>query len=341
MKKTFFVFLSMAFVLGVVSCQKEQTVVTPEDNTTPEPTEPTYQEGVFAPLMKIASIDREEGICETWTWNGDLLTSVTNTDGDTRGFTYANGRLAQVTGSMSNLFGIIPGVAGTVAFSYNGTLFKNCTVTSSGTDVVLATFGHSGDRVSYIDLALDAEYISGMLDGLLTGGKGSRLDPKQILLDTTDNSIHVDMVWNGKDVSQVIVAGDIPFALTKEMYQTIKPFLPVDSSMLALVDLYFILSNTLPMNINVADTIDYTYDNKFNPYFCYFGDINPSCLSLHNILSSNNHGSVSISVTLTSSPMQVTSQPINDRKVFFYEYNDRNYPTTVEGSDNYTITYKQ
>ena len=334
MKKTFTAFLALALALGFTACEKEQTVVTPDDDSTPTtPTEPTYKEGVYAPLMQIASIDREEGTCETWNWEGDQLVSVTTTDNDTRTYTYANGKLATARGSVF-------GISGDATFSYNGNQMTSCRLNNQGADVALVTFRHADNRISGADVALDAEYISGMLDGLLLGGKGHRIDPKGILLDTTDNSIHVDLLWNGKDVSQVLVAGDIPFQLTKEMYETIKPYLPVDSSMLALVDLYFLFSNALPMNINVADTIDYTYDTKINPYFCYFGNINPTSLSLHNTLSSDNHGAVNISVTLTGSPMQVTSQPLNDRKVYFYEYNDRNYPVMVEGSDNYTITYR-
>lgn len=336
MKKTFIAFLSVAFALGFVSCQKEQTVVIPIDgDTTPAvPTEPTYQEGVYAPLMKIASIDREEATSETWTWTGDLLTSVTTTEGGTRQFTYDNKRLVRATGSES-------GIGADATFAYNGDQMVRCVASNSGTDVMMLSFSHANGRINGADIALDAEYISSMLDGLFPMGKGKHVDPIQILLDTTDNSARIDLTWDGKNVSQLRVTGDIPFQLSKEMYEALKPYLPVDQSILSLIDFYFMVSNALPMQIVVSDTIDYTYDTKINPFFCYFGDIDPTCLSLNNVLSATTHGSVAINVTLTQNPMQVFSQPIDDRKVYFYEYNDRNYPTMVEGSDNYTITYKQ
>ncbi len=344
MKKTFIAFLSVAFALGFVSCQKEQTVVVPIDgDTTPAvPTEPTYQEGVYAPLLKIASIERDDDeTVETWNWSGEQLTSVTSNSGTSRQFTYSNGRLSQVTGSMTNLFGVIPGIAGNVSFTYNGTLFKNCTVTSDGTDVVLATFGHADNRVSSIDIALDAEYISEMLNDMITGGMGKSIDPKQITLSEADNSIHADLTWTDKNVTAMTMSGSIPFDLTKETFQALRPYLPIDSSMLRMIDFYFMVANSIPMQIDIVDTLTYTYDNKINPFYCYMGEVTPSNLSLNNVLSSSNYGTIAISVSLGSSTTPVYTQPIDQRSVYFYQYNDRNYPILVEGSDNYTITYKQ
>lgn len=338
MKKLFLPLAATALMMLAAACNKEQIVDPPaEDDTThvtpPAIEEPTYQEGIYEPLMKIASIEKDDGNTDTWNWTGDLLTSVSSTDGTSRQYTYDNRRLVSATGAAF-------GASGDVMFTYDGDQLARCMVSTNDSTLAMLTFNHADGRISGADVAVDARYISGMLDGLIPSMRKGRLfDPKQITLDENDNSIHVDFVWSGKDVARVVVTGDIPFELTKEMYEAMKPYLPVDSSQLALVDLYFMISNSLPMQILVNDTIDYTYDNKINPFYCYLGEINPTCFSLHNVLSASNQGRVAINVTLMS-PMQVFEQPIEDYKVYTYDYNDRNYPVEVIGSENYTITYR-
>ena len=343
MKKIFFALLALTFVFGTFSCTKDQTVIDPGTTDNPSdppatPTEPTYQEGVYAPLMKIATINRDESV-QVWTWDGEQLLSVYEEGGDSRQFTYSDGRVATATGSMTNLFGMLSGVSGTMTFTYNGTQLKNCTANTDGTDIMLTTFNHADNRISSLDIALDADYLSGMLNDMFTGGVRA-VDPKGVTISESDNSIHSDLVWTGKNVTSMVTAGTVPFQLSKETYENLKPYLPLDSSMLRMVDLYFSVANSLPMQIAITDTITYTYDTKINPYYCYMGEVTPSNLSLNNVLSSNNTGSIVVSVAL-GSPTPVHTQPINERSVYFYEYNDKNYPTKVEGTDNYTITYKE
>ena len=331
MKKAFISFFAAALALGFVSCNKENSVEPIGDD--PAPTEPTYQEGVYAPLMKVSAITYDDGTAETWTWDGNLLTSVASTGGDTRQFSYNGQHVVGTAGTES-------GVPAQVSFTYNGNDLAKCVMNNNGTDVMMLTFSHAGGKVSGADVALDAEYISGMLDGLLLKGKGKHVDPKQVFLDANDNCARLDFVWNDKDVAQMVVSGSIPFALTREMYETIKPYLPVDESILSIADMYFLLSPSLPLSINVSDTIDYTYDNKINPYYCYLGEVDPTNFSLHNVLTAISHGKVSISANLFQNPMQLFEQSLGDYKEYSYQYNDRNYPTAVEGSENYTITYK-
>jgi hypothetical protein len=338
MKKVFIVFAATALALGFVACTEKENITPTGGDTTP--TEPTYQEGVYAPLMKIETLNYDDGTVQTWNWNGEQLMSVTEGN-DSRQFTYSNGRIAQVSGTMSNLMGMIPNVTGVVSFTYNGNLLDKSTVNSDGTDLALMTFNHADGKISSVDAAVDAEYISGMLDGMMTGAKGQKINPKQILLDTSDNSIHAELVWEGKNVKQMVVMGNIPFELSKEAYETLKPYLPVEQAMLSLIDLYFLVSDAIPLQISISDTMDYTYDNKINPYYCYMGELVPANLSLNNYLTMSSHGTATISVTLTETPMKVVSQPINDYEEYTYEYNEKNYPTYVEGSKNYSITYKQ
>lgn len=346
MKKTLFTLFAFTFALAFVACQKEQTVINNTDNpgTNPPatPTEPTYQEGVYAPLMKIASLNYDDESVQTWTWDGEQLVSVQGENGDSRQFTYSNGRIASVSGTIGDLMGIISGISGTVSFTYNGTLLKDCTANSDGTDILLALFNHADNRISSVDAAVDADYISSMLNGMIhRGGERKYVDPKQIKLTAEDSSIHADFVWTGKNITRMTTQGSIPFGLSKETYETLKPYMPIDSAMLRLIDMYFMVSNSLPLVIDIADTMDFTYDTKINPFYCYLGDVTPANLSLNNVLSSSNYGRMDISVALGSTPTKVLSRPIDERSVYFYEYNDKNYPVKVEGTDNYTITYKE
>ena len=336
MKKTTILLFSAALALGFVSCTKEQKVepINGGGDNPPTPTVPTYQEGVFAPIMKVVTINKDDGNTESWNWEGEQLKSVTSTESGTRRFTYQNGKLNSTTGS-------VLGVDGDVNFFYNGNELSRCTANNNGTEMALVTFSHANGRINGADIALDAEYISGMLDGFLLSGKNKHFDPKQLTLTEDDNCIHMDFTWNGDDVTSVVTTGLIPFDMTKEMYQSIRDYLPVSETILSLVDIYFLVNNALPMRISIADTIDYTYDNKINPFFCFFGDITPTNLSLHNVLTAINYGNVSISVVLSSNPMQIYTQPMDETETYTYQYNDRNYPTRVEGSDSYTIIYKQ
>lgn len=331
MKKSIIILLAATIVMGAVSCKKEKNE--PTNNV---PTEPTYQEGVYAPLMKIETINYEDNNnIETWNWNGEELTSITSTNNGTRNFTYNDGKIARVNGG-------IMGINGIINFTYNGDQLKQCTVNNEGSDLALVSFTHAENKINGADVAIDVDYVVSMLRELIPGLPTKSVNTKGIKLSESDNNAHVDFIWDNKNIKQMKMSGDIPFEVTKEMYESIKPYLPLEESVLSMIDIYFLMQNSLHLQISVSDTIDYTYDMEgFNPYFCYMGDVSPVNLSLNNVASASTHGKINLSVNLTGNPTQLFSRPNEDQENYTYTYNEKKYPTKVQGTKNYTITYKQ
>lgn len=338
MKKTFFMILAAAMALGLVSCKKDDSV-TPLDGGETTPSWPTYQEGVYAPLMKVASIKYTNGTSQTWTWSGEMLTAVSGSTTGSHHFTYSNGRVSQVSGNLSGSSWLSG--SGTTTYTYDGNQLKECTMTRSGEDVAIVTFKHANGKVSGMDIAMDASYISDLINGLFSTFSGKQTDPKAVTLTSADSCMHLKYVWEGDNVKRVVSRSVFPFEISKDMFDAISPYLPIDESITSMLNIYFMLYDAIPMSVNINDTTVYTYDNKVNPYYCYLGELDAANFSLNNVLTKTTTGSISIALNILQSSMQLYSIPTNDSEQYQYQYNDKNYPTTVSGSESYTITYKE
>lgn len=338
---------------GVVSCKKNPEDVDPivEEDPVPE-----YAEGVFHPVMHLSTVAEDGVITEEYTWNGKDLASIRYTDGSTVNYTYENGMISKINTS-------IEGMDMEVRYFYTGNQLTKCEVYAAEQKAIDMLMHHNElNKISGATVTVDQNFLLSLM-GDLTGKsaflnnvcgeavtktmvKMAQLAAKDVRKLTIDSQvIELSCDWAGENVANQYVTAAINVKLSSADLSLLGDVIPEElQAMLPLID----MMGGLPLTLALNDTVSATYDEYYNPNFCNWGGLmsmdftNPNLagmLSLNNVVTVTNNGSVAISMNFGGQTADLINQPIaNEYNEYSYLYNDKKYPTQKNAGET-TITY--
>lgn len=345
MKKVFVSLLVVAVAACTVSCKKEPV---------PDPV-PVYEEGIYHPCQKLATVTENGVLSEEWNWSNDNLNTITMTEsGSSTVYSYSGDFITKVVSARD--FGE------EIRYTYTGNQFSGCEIYYEGALAVTMTMQHNAEgKVSGADIVIDDNFLLSMAGNLL--GKGSAFErlvgrstaesmilmarlsnrPGAPKFEISDKTFSMNFLWTGENLTQQVISGVVTISVSIEDIDFIRQFVNIPDEYLSLVQMAMMLTGgQLPLRLTLADTISTTYDDKYNPMFCNWGEIfSPQNLSLNNVLTMANSGLFKLSVALMGQETDLFSQPQNSEQSFSYEYNSKNYPTKVLSDGEILYTYKE
>lgn len=303
MKK--FILLLGAALCMMTACNKEENNNVPDSHDT-TPTEIPVTEGTFNPEMKLSEVYSEISSDETgeWVsegrfkieeyhWNGNLLSSVTYYQyGEmlaTETFNYDDRN--RISGSTISYSDMPEGAYS--EYSYVGEMLSSISVHENNQLVESYTFTHTDGNITKLDIKLyEIDYAFAKLRGHLNPLRG--ILPRQTA-DAINNAINMN-ARNAKSA----------------------PYMEYT------VNFIWDGNNITNMNLNIEEdavSINYTYDNMQNPYYCFFGGLNMAFgLEMgFNMLAQNNP-------TIMNSTTTVEGVSFQSTATFSYLYNGK-WPT--------------
>ncbi|MDR2835616.1 MAG: hypothetical protein LBV69_05380 [Bacteroidales bacterium] len=215
------------------------------------------KEGVYQPKQKISKIFNQsqgssKNLNQRWTWDGKNLAKIQDGDGNlVATFSYDGKKLTKITGSDGE----------TMTFTYDGK--KITKVEGKYNGILFSTYDikHNKSKISSITMTeyfIDANYKSTLTTIVFPQFASlieNRAKAGNIAKASSSYSITIDFTWDGDNIS-------------KEKYTEIED--------------------------GETDETEYTYkyDKKKNPLYNFFGgvEVNASCLSENNIISSEGIG---------------------------------------------------
>lgn len=297
-------------------------------------------EGIFNPAQKIVSISIDGEASEVWVWTDSMLTAINTADEmgaltESSTFTYNNYRVTQMNSRLQ-------GMPFTANYSYSNDKLASVTATANGMPLLAINFTHNADKVSHLSvdvnsmlLALISEMFgNGMFDFFdwFNLGKGSNTGKWSI----DDVTINADMNWQGDNVSQVLLSTQLSLTAT---LGEIRKMINLDSLLGSTAYMLSALPDTtsIPLNIEMQDTLSYSYDTQHNPFYGFLGSLDPTTFSANNVTASTSSATAIFSATLNISYLTIpVSFPYplgSTTKVFTYTYNTAGFPTTVTDSE--------
>lgn len=350
MKKFAVAVCALAMLASIVSCKKKPN----EDDPIVKDPVPEYAEGVFHPVMHLSTVAEDGTITEEYTWNGEDLASIRYTDGSVVNYTYENGKISKISTT-------IEGSSMEVRYFYTGNQMSKCEVYADAQKAIDMLMRHNEqNKINGATVTIDQDFLLSLV-GDLTGKaaflnnvcgeavtkamtKMAKIAAKDMRKLTIDSQvIELSCDWAGENVSNQYVSAVVNVKLSSEDLTGLGDILPEEiQAMLSLI-----VMGGLPLSLTLNDTISATYDNYYNPNFCNWGGLmsmdftNPNLagmLSLNNVLTTTNNGTISISINL-GQPAELFNQPIaNEYNEYTYLYNDKKYPTQMNAGET-TITY--
>ena len=353
MKKFVVAVCALALMAGAVSCKKDPDDIDPivEEDPVPE-----YAEGVYHPVMHLSTVAEDGAITEEYTWNGNDLASISYTDGSTVNYTYENGMISKINTNLE-------GMDMEVRYFYVGNQLTKCEVYAAAQKAIDMEMHHNElNKISGATLTVDQNFLLSLM-GDLTGKsaflnnvcgeavtkamvKMAQVAAKDVRKLTIDSQvIELSCDWVGENVVNQYVTAAINVKISSADLSLLGDAIPEElQAVLPLID----MMGGLPLTLALNDTITATYDEYYNPYFCNWGGLmsmdftNPNLsgmLSLNNVLTTTNNGSMAISMDFMGQVMDFMNQPIaNEYNEYSYLYNDKKYPTQKEAAEA-TITY--
>ena len=337
---------------SVVSCKKKPN----EDDPIVKDPVPEYAEGVFHPVMHLSTVAEDGTITEEYTWNGEDLASIRYTDGSVVNYTYENGKISKISTT-------IEGSSMEVRYFYTGNQMSRCEVYADAQKAIDMLMRHNEqNKINGATVTIDQDFLLSLV-GDLTGKaaflnnvcgeavtkamvKMAQVAAKDVRKLTIDSQvIELSCDWVGENVVNQYVTAAINVRLSSADLSLLGDAIPEElQAMLPLID----MMGGLPLTLALNDTVTATYDEYYNPYFCNWGGLmsmdftNPNLsgmLSLNNVLTTTNNGSMAISMDFMGQVMDLMNQPIaNEYNEYSYLYNDKKYPTQKEAAEA-TITY--
>ena len=337
MKKIFATLCVLALIAGASSCKKDETEQTPgSSSNSSTQTEnidyPEYHEGQYIPIMKISTVTEGSTLTEEWTWIGDKLDYIT-THGDSEGeirFTYDGDYITSVTN----------GPQQEMRYSYADGKITTIAVNDGNTTMVEATLlRNNSGKISGATLDVDDEYLRDMISAMTGFGSKDGADSK---FDITSNTITLAYEWNNQNITTQRLNVSVDIKLTQEEYNSLKEVLPIPEQYQSIADALVATQGGLPLRLKMNDTTTYTYDNRINPHYCFWGTmISAEVLSLNNVLTETTTGTVNVAALLMGMEIPLLSNPTPDYTEYEYEYNSKYYPTKViSGETETSYTYK-
>ncbi len=347
MKKIFVTFCVLALIAGATSCKKETPDPEPGSTPTPGPSEnivyPVYHEGQYIPIMKVSTVTENGAQSEEWTWDGDRLDYITQQEGVTR-FNYTGDYITSVTNGDSQ----------EMVYSYADGKLTTLEMRDGATTLIEATLarGNNG-KISGADLDVDSDYLQSIIGAMTGFGKSPKPAPASLkaLLQSartapkgdgskfsiTGNTITLGYTWNGENVATQVLNASVDAKLSQEEYESMSEYLPIPDQYRTIADMLVAAQGGLPLRITMHDTVTYTYDNRINPMFCFWGTmISADILSLNNILTATTTGSYSVAAVIMGQEINLLNNPMDDYEEFSYEYNSNYYPTKKTGGEDVT-----
>lgn len=354
MKKVLATLWVLALIAGAASCKKDNPKPEPASET-PAPGEdivyPVYHEGQYVPLMQVSTVTENGELSEEWTWDGDRLDYITysGAQSGTARFHYDGDYISSVKGGAGQQ---------DLYYTYSNGKITHMELVDGDTPLVQAdlTHGGSGDKITGATLDVDDEYLQSLI-GAMTGllGKTDKAAPKSLKallrmaakdadpkFEITDNTITLGYTWNGENVATQVLNVSVDGKLSQEEYETLSQYLPIPEQYRTIADMLVAAQGGLPLRITMNDTTTYTYDNRINPMFCFWGTmLSADILSLNNILTATTTGSYTIAAVIMGQQVNLLNNPTDDYEEFSYEYNSKYYPTKKIGGEEVSeYTYR-
>lgn len=351
MKKLFIAVCALALMAGAVSCKKDK--IEEEPNNPPALVTENLSEGIYQPAEKIASINIGDSINEEWTWGAKNLDRVTTNGANLLTFSYDGDFVSKVTGNGEEW-----------CYSYSNNKLSKGVLKIDNNQVVEIVFSHNDDgKINSANLKIDTTFLMELLMGMIGGGEfpfanvlsrstiESLAQMVKISAAVSNNpkfsmgslDLGLNIVWNDDNVKDVVLnAGMVINIDTNDLNSIVnlgiipEEYITVASTAIA------ISGGVLPLQLALNDTVSYTYDNNRNPFYCYLGNgIDPRAFSYNNVTTENNHGAMTVSVTLFTQTMELFNSPINESMTYNYEYNANGYPKKCISDITTTYTYKE
>ena len=357
MKKILATLWVLALIVGASSCKKEfpepEPGTTPSTDTTVPPSMdsvayPVYHEGQYSPDMKVISITENGTVSEEWTWDGDKLDHITyngNQSGIAR-FHYEGDYITSVKGGAGQQ---------ELYYTYVEDKMTRIEVVEGDSLMMQANLSHSSNgKINGATLLVSDDYLRAIISVMTGLGKNAGQpshaslrrvartaktvakgnDPK---FDITGNTISMAYTWKGENVASEILNASIDIKLTQEEYESLRDMLSLSDQYRMIADMVVASQGGLPLRITMKDTVTYTYDNRINPMFCFWGTmISADILSVSNILTATTTGSYSVAAVIMGQEVSLLNNPMDDYEEFSYEYNSKYYPTKKTGGENTT-----
>lgn len=338
--------LCTAALLLTVGCKKEEQ----HNNTSSGGNEPQrdLREGAYDPVCKITGVTYNDGSTpEVWSWQDGKLQNVNQ---DVLFAYRSDGRVDNVTVNNLSLGDLLPGtqLSGTMSVNYSGDYISSIVVENAGTQVLTAQVQHnSNNKVSGASLVLDNELLLDLFNMMLAQflGDSANSDDAVSSVDNVDGN--VAFTWQGENVSQARL--NVSFRVTSTVGTLVDLVGEENLSMFGSYAQYLTMlpdNQPLYFNIAVGDTVDYTYDNKVNPYKNYLGRVHISCLSQNNMDMEMHNGliNVAISTSLFGSMIQLyqTSYalPIDNKYYEYSSYNNAGCPLRMVDQDGVVTEFQ-
>lgn len=333
-------------IVSVLSCKKDPS---PQD----EARVPTYKEGVYNPVMKVALVTKNGESDQEWTWQGDNLDHITWIGGEVKTYTHTDGYITKVVSDLS--------LGEELRYTYANSKMTQCEVYYSGALALQIDFQHNeAGKISGGQITVDDNFLMTLAGQLL--GKGSSFEKLvgtptaetlvqmarinkasgDAKLNITDKHFSTTIVWNGENVDKQIVEGSLVLNVTADDLELIQQLIDIPEEYLSMIQMIMTAGGgSIPLQVGVADTISATYDNMYNPMFCNWGDIiSPQTLSRSNVLSLSNNAAITLSISVMGQNQELLRRPFSTTEEYLYEYNDQKYPIKATGNDEIIYTYK-
>ena len=355
--KKLFVALCAVAALSMVACKKDNPQPSNPGGSTP--TEQPRREGEFNPTCKISTITFSDNSApEMWFWdeNTGLLSTINNDDlcggyTEKARFTYdSDGRVSTVTLTSAGTESIplLGSLSGTMSVEYDGDYISSLSLVNAGERLLTADVKHDGDKVRGATLNLSDNMLVDLFNSAMAQFLGESATGDMV---TSVDSVSgkVAFVWNGKNVSQALLNIDFRAGTTLGV---IRQIMGDDMSMFGEYAQYLaFLPDNMPLffTVSMGDTVNYTYDDKSNPYRGFLGRVHISTLTENNVTTEEHVGSatVAIATSIMNSMVQIyqTSMPL-PLPMYFYqydEYNDKGFPLSMTDTEGVVsrFEYKQ
>ena len=349
MKKTLISLIVTMFIIGIVSCSKEDVPIPHEDGFAIQPV--PSADGVFNPTMKISSIADEQNT-ETWTWGNDKLSEIHEKHAQYK-FSYMGSQISQIiaNGTLEDYDDL---VTMTTNFSYNGDHLTQMVNEINDEPMLSMTLQHNAnDKISHVDIEMNSTDLSNYIDDFISSIFPDKNNTKNF--DFNSDNIYSDLNWNGNNMSQMIFTANGEIVIKIGELQGILNAID-DNNLGNYTEIINIINaidpnREIPITLEISDTTDYTYDSYNNPYYgffyCKLGATNVVLkgLSQNNILTSTSYGTINIVLDNPLIPGLSFNHSIpipTKTKTYQYQYNANGFPIAItEKYKSYTITYSK
>lgn len=346
MKKLFVTLCTLALLVSIASCKKEKEPVV-------ENPIPVYKEGVYHPIMKVATVSEDGNIVQEWSWLGDNLDHITWTGEGDKSYSY-NGDL--ITKVVSN-----QGLGEELRYTYTGEQMTKCEVYYEEELAVSIDLQHNeAGKISGGMITIDDNFLMNLAAQLLGQGSffeklvGTRTAETMVQMakiakaqndskfSIANKSFTMNLEWNGENVDKQILNGSFVVNVTSEDLEFVQNFFEIPEQYLSIIQMVMAMTGgNLPLQVTLSDTIVATYDNMYNPMFCNWGEVfSQLTLSRANILNQENHFDVALAISVMGQTQELFRRPEDTFAEYSYEYNDKHYPTKVISDTEIIYTYK-